>query len=63
MKVEPTPEQLEAIRRFAEKYGVQWKAELRDQWMSGRDAYHPDGHLLRQVRNQCGPQWLAKFKL
>jgi hypothetical protein len=59
----PTAEQREALRKFAEKYGRYWKDELRTQWLHGIDAHEPDGHLLRQVRNQCGPKWLANFKL
>jgi hypothetical protein len=62
-KPEPTQEQLQALREFAKKYGRNWKQELSDMWLAGRDANEPNGHLLRQVRNQCGPSWLAKFKL
>jgi hypothetical protein len=62
-KFEPTPEQLEALRQFADRVGHGWKATLNEFWWTGTDANLPDGHLLRQVRNQGGPRWLAKFKL
>lgn len=61
--LEPTQEQMEALRAFAKKYGKDWKQELCDKWMCGADANEPNGHLLRQVRNQLGPSWLAKVKL
>lgn len=59
----PTAEQLEAIKAFAKKHGRSWKQELNDAWMDGSDAQEPNGHLLRQVRNNLGPRWLIKFKL
>lgn len=60
---QPTEPQMEAIKRFAETHGRTWKSRLIDAWISGRDARLPDGGLLRQVRNQLGPQWLRGFKL
>ena len=60
---QPTEEQLAAVRAFAQKYGRNWKQELSDKWLAGTDANEHDGHLLRQVRNQCGPRWLVKVKL
>lgn len=63
MKGEPTPEQLAALQAFAQKYGRNWKYKLVGAWCNGADAREPNGHLLRQVRNQLGPQWLANFKL
>lgn len=57
------PEQHAAIKDFAKKYGRSWKAELLNRWLDGRDAREPNGHFLRQVRNQLGPQWLQSFRL
>lgn len=58
MTNQPTPEQIEALQAFADKYGRTWKRTLGDKWMNGRDADEPKGYLLRQVRNQLGPTWL-----
>lgn len=62
-KEEPNEEQLEAIKAFAKKYGRCWKQDLNNAWMNGKDAQEPNGHLLRQVRNNFGPPWLINFKL
>lgn len=59
----PNAEQLEALKTYASKHGRSWKQELLNDWLSGKDAHHPNGHLLRQVRNQFGPTWLNKFSL
>jgi hypothetical protein len=59
----PTPEQLDALRAFAAKYGRFWKDVLLTKWITGTDANEPNGHLLRQVRNQGGPRYLAGLKL
>jgi hypothetical protein len=59
----PSFEQQAAIDAFAAKYANirgGWKEHLLTVWMSGADAREPDGHLLRQVRNEFGPSWLAK---
>ncbi|MTJ93906.1 MAG: hypothetical protein F8N36_13770 [Desulfovibrio sp.] len=53
----PNIEQLEALQRFAEKYGRTWKSILQSYWMSGRDESEPLGAQLRQVRNSF-PGWL-----
>lgn len=60
---EPTPEQLAALRAFATKYGNTWRQELADRWWNGTDANEPNGHLLRQLRNQLGPRWLGNYTL
>lgn len=66
-KKQPTEEQLEALRSFKAKWGVQWKAELSSQWARGGEGggymSRPDGHLLHQLRNSFGPTWLYKQKL
>ena len=60
-----TPEQLEAINRFARENGRTWKSNLRHAWETGRYDDHGAGeysHLLQQVRNGLGPSWLVRFK-
>lgn len=56
---QPNPEQLEAVKAFAARHGRDWRDALALAWMTGSDANQPAGHLLRQVRNTCGPRWLA----
>lgn len=51
-------EQAEAVLAFARKKGREWKEDLLSAWLNGTDAREPNGGLLRQVRNQLGPQWL-----
>lgn len=48
-----TNEQRQALQDFADKNGTQWKSKLIHLWNTGRDV-----GLLRQIRNQLGPQWL-----
>lgn len=59
-----TPEQAAALVTFAEREGPQWKTKLHMNWMM---AAYPDdpktGHLLQQVRNQLGPEWLERVTL
>ena len=57
-----TTEQAEALQAFAQKYGRCWKQTLMEAWLSGRDVGEPNGHLLRQIRNNLGPSWLTKYK-
>lgn len=56
---QPTKEQLEALKRFATAHGRSWKQRLSTAWTTGRDERLRDGALLRQVRNQLGPEWLS----
>ncbi|WP_052223775.1 hypothetical protein [Comamonas testosteroni] len=55
---ELTIEQLCAIQEYAAVNGARWKTKLGLLWLSGQDK-----GLLRQVRNELGPEWLQKFKL
>lgn len=59
---ELTPEQRDALNKFAAKYGRYWKSKLREMWFNGRDAQLEDGGYLRQVRNQQPPGFLNKFR-
>ena len=54
----PSPAQLAALQRYADTCGRGWKRMLSTAWETGQDAREPDGPLLRQVRNEYGPQWL-----
>lgn len=47
-----------ALQRFADQHGRTWKRALLELWSAGRDEKHPDGSLLRQVRNTLGRDWL-----
>ena len=58
-----TPAQADAITRFASQHGRRWKATLNHAWATGLDERHVDGALLRQIRNQRGPSWLARLTL
>ena len=60
-----TPEQAERLRNFKAQYAPQcrsWKQRLLDMWFLGFDTDEPNGHLLRQIRNQHGPSWLIALK-
>lgn len=61
--LQPNEQQLAAIRNFARIYGRRWKEHLNDFWCSGRDEREEDAALLRQLRNDFGPSWLAEFNL
>lgn len=61
--VSATPQQLDALQRFAAKHGRTWKCRLVEAWMQGNDDRLTDGGLLRQVRNQLGTKWLRDFRL
>jgi hypothetical protein len=58
----PNPEQIEALQRYADYRGAEWKYDLATDWM--RSNYNmpiknaDDSCLLQQVRNQCGTRWL-----
>lgn len=58
-KISVTAAQLEAMCRYAEKHGPEWKAKLLESWQNGGD-HAPE---LQQIRNQKGPKWLAALEL
>ena len=66
MKQTLTPEQIEALVRFARVNGRNWKQVLRDAWMAGgydaTTGHYIDGPL-QQIRNTFGPSWLTRFSL
>lgn len=53
-----TVDQEAALQRFADRCGRPWKSVLSGMWANGKDSGCTDGALLRQVRNQFGPEWL-----
>lgn len=54
-------EQYKALLEVKLLLGEFWKSTLMQAWQNGSDVdLIDDGHLLRQVRNQFGPAWLAK---
>lgn len=62
--IQLSPEQLSALRTFADANGVQWKSKLNAAWATGRYRDYPGTALygyLQQVRNVFGPSWLLKF--
>lgn len=52
-----SPAQLAAVEEFRLKNGRDWKSKLSALWTTDKD-----GPLLRQVRNQFGPEWLQSYK-
>jgi hypothetical protein len=56
------PDQRARLIEFRDANGPLWKEKLSNLWWTGRDDRLQDGHLLRQIRNQFGPQWLTKLK-
>ena len=59
----PTAEQIDALKRFAAQQGRTWKAELNHAWTSGHyplPTFFNDVASLQQIRNQFGPSWLVK---
>jgi len=62
---EPTPDQRAALLKFRQMHGRRWKSWLRCAWMNGvYPTYcidNGDDCLLQQVRNQLGPNWLARW--
>jgi len=60
-----TNEQKTALRKFAAQQGRQWKACLRDMWMSGNYwGTDTDSSTLQQLRNSAsfGPRGLIKVR-
>lgn len=61
---QPSAEQLVAVIAYAQENGKNWKAKLNADWLRAAARLHGrHSPLLQQVRNQFGPDWLAKFEL
>jgi hypothetical protein len=58
-----TPDQLQAIRDYAVKYGQSWRRVLERDWIRGDyDVSAAEAVLLQQIRDQFGPAWLAQYQ-
>lgn len=57
MKAEISPEQMRALRAYADRHGSRWKTRLAKEWASSSA-----GPVLQTIRNQHGPRWLSSFK-
>lgn len=61
----PNEDQAAAICEYAAIHGDNWKEKLYTEWAVGTDhaalsgGHNGRGYLLRQVRNQFGPSWMA----
>ena len=67
--MKPTPEQIDALNRFAMDNGRCWKSALRDLWQYGpkdRGSFsifdRVDVGILMQIRNTLGPSFLVRFQ-
>jgi len=62
-----TEDERKALLIFRAEYGREWKQYLMAAWLSysykGRHMGGLDTGILRQIRNDRGPSWLAKVKL
>lgn len=56
-----TEAQREVLLDFKQRVGSRWKETLANRWAAGTDTNMICGHLLRQIRNRLGPQWLANL--
>lgn len=56
-----TPDELDELKRYAEKNKRTWKRTLQDAW--GRGLPVPGFPLLYGLRNSHGPEWLVSFSL
>lgn len=63
-----TIKQARCLKAFAQHMGHQWKSKLRNIWCrdqpwSSTEAAREEHALLRQIRNDLGPNWLNKVKM
>lgn len=61
MSYQLTPADLAALRSYAEENGRNWKQALGLDWYHAR-AHGERGAILHGLRNNLGPDWLARFK-
>ena len=58
-----SPERKAALKAYAARNGPFWKRALWTAWLNGEDADEPEGPVLRQIRNACGPAILKRVQL
>lgn len=63
-----TIKQARCLKAFAQRMGHQWKSRLRNTWCRDQpwgttEAAREEHALLRQIRNDLGPNWLNKVKM
>ena len=63
-----TIKQARCLKAFAQRMGHQWKSKLRNTWCRDQpwgttEAAREEHALLRQIRNDLGPNWLNKVKM
>jgi hypothetical protein len=61
MPYQLTPDDLAALRSYAEEHGRKWKEALSVDWYYAR-AHGLRGVILHGLRNNLGPSWLDGFK-
>jgi hypothetical protein len=59
----PNAEQMAALKAWVEFAGTGWRRKLGDAWATGNYKGFKQAGLLQQVRNEGGPEWLAKAKV
>jgi hypothetical protein len=65
MKKQLNTEQLEAIKKYADSHGRQWKWCLNAEWQRGCCGLMDQAYAvtLLSIRNQFGPTWLQRFNI
>lgn len=61
--VEASPIEVDALRKFRQRYGTWWKLALRHKWASNTCHLEPNGDVLRRIGEELGPEWLRAFTL
>ncbi len=59
-KLSPTQDETDALQRFANKHGRNWKQALGMCWYKSNYNGNHDAPLLQGVRNKFGPRWLYR---
>jgi hypothetical protein len=57
-----TAERKRALKAYALRNGWFWKQKLFADWLTGHDIDAPEGAILREIRNACGPAFLRRIR-
>jgi hypothetical protein len=57
-----TAEQKAALKAYARRNGWFGKRRLIADWLTGHDVDAPEGAILREIRNACGPSVLLRLR-